>query len=171
VLPSEFLRVLMAVPFLETERLLLELESTEAELARIEAMPAEDRAQVSASWLARLRATLVPSPWTHGISVVERTTGVVVGGCGFKGPPDAEGMVEIAYGLDTAYRGRGYAREAARALSEYALATSGVRCVRAHTLHDNAPSARVLEACGFTCIGDVIDPEDGLVRRWELRGQ
>jgi hypothetical protein len=26
----------------------------------------------------------------------------------------------------------------------------------------------VLTKCGFTLIGDVIDPEDGLVRRWEL---
>jgi ribosomal-protein-alanine N-acetyltransferase len=161
----------MGIPFLTTERLLLELESTEAELARIDAMPEEDRAQVSPVWLARLRATPVPSAWTHGISLLERTTGAVIGVCGFKGPPDGDGVVEIAYGLEAAHRGRGYAREAARALTEYALATSGVQRIRAHTLRDNTPSARVLEACGFTYIGEVIDPEDGLVSRWELRGR
>jgi hypothetical protein len=40
----------------ETPRLRLVLESTEAVLARIEALPPEHRAQVSPDWLARLRA-------------------------------------------------------------------------------------------------------------------
>jgi RimJ/RimL family protein N-acetyltransferase len=156
-------------PFLQTERLALVLESTEAVLARIAAMPPADQAEVSPEWLAQLRASPAPSPWTHGFALVERATGAVVGGCAFKGPPDADGAVEIAYGLAPAYRGRGYAREAARALSEFALGAGGARCVRAHTRPDNAASARVLEACGFAPVGEVLDPEDGLVHRWELR--
>jgi RimJ/RimL family protein N-acetyltransferase len=39
--------------------------------------------------------------------------------------------------------------------------------VRAHSKPDNGPSARVLEKCGFERIGEVMDPEDGLVCRWE----
>ncbi len=39
-----------------TERLELALESTEALLARIEAMSPADRAEVSPVWLAQLRA-------------------------------------------------------------------------------------------------------------------
>ena len=157
----------MSNPFLQTERLALVLESTELVLARIAAMPPADQAEVSPAWLARLRAAPVPTPWTHGVALVERATGTVVGTAGFKAPPDAEGVVELAYGLAPAYQGRGYAREAARALSEYALGTGGARCVRAHTLADHGPSARVLAACGFTLVGEVHDPEDGLVWRWE----
>jgi len=41
--------------------------------------------------------------------------------------------------------------------------------VRAHTKADNAASARVLAKCGFLRTGEVIDPEDGLVSRWERR--
>jgi hypothetical protein len=37
--------------------------------------------------------------------------------------------------------------------------------VRAHTKYPN--SERVLTKCGFERIGEVIDPEDGLVCRWE----
>lgn len=159
----------MSNPFLLTERLALELESTEAVLARIAAMPPADQAEVSPEWLARLRLAPVPTPWTHGVALVERATGAVVGSAGFKGPPDAEGVVEVAYGLAPAYQGRGYAREAARALSEYALGAGGARCVRAHTRADNAASARVLAACGFTPVGEVFDPDDGLVHRWERR--
>jgi RimJ/RimL family protein N-acetyltransferase len=158
----------MTIPFLTTQRLELQLESTESVLARIEGMSPADRAEVSPEWLAQLRAS-PPGPWTHGFAAVERMSGAVVGGCGFKGPPDVDGMVEIAYGLDAAFRGRGYAREAARALIDYALGPGGARCVRAHTRRDNAASARVLEACGFTYVGEVVDPEDGLVMRWERR--
>lgn len=158
----------MTGAFLQTERLTLVLESTEVVLARIAALPPDEQAEVSPDWLARLRASPEPSPWTHGFALVDRATGAVVGSCAFKSPPDVDGVVEIAYGLAPEHQGRGYAREAARALTDYAL-RSGVRCVRAHTRADNAPSARVLTACGFTCVGEVMDPEDGPVLRWEMR--
>lgn len=158
-------------PFLQTERLSLILESTDTVLARIAAMPAEYRAEVSPDWLARLRAAPTPSPWTHGVAIVERTTDVAVGSAGFKSPPDAAGVVEIAYAIEPEHQRRGYAREAAQALSQYALTSGGATCVRAHTLADNAASSRVLTACGFTYVGDVVDPDDGLVQRWELHSQ
>lgn len=158
----------MELPFLRTDRLDLVRESIEAVLARIAAMPPADQAEVSPAWLARLRA-LPPDPWTHGFSLVERSTGLEVGSCGYKGPPDGDGIVEIAYGVAPAHRRRGYAREAARALSDFALGPGGAVCVRAHTHRDNAASERVLVACGFTCVGEVLDPEDGAVNRWELR--
>ena len=158
----------MTNPFLQTERLSLVLESTDAVLARIAAMPAADQAEVSPDWLARLRAAPAPSPWTHGVALVERSTGMPVGSAAFKAPPDVAGVVELAYALEPEHRGRGYAREAAEALSKYALTAGGAACVRAHTRADNPASVRVLIACGFTYIGEVVDPEDGLVQRWEL---
>ena len=41
----------------------------------------------------------------------------------------------------------------------------------AHSRPENLASARVLEKSGFRRVGQVIDPEDGLVCRWELREQ
>ena len=79
-------------------------------------------------------------------------------------------MVEVAYGTDPAHRGRGFATEAAAALTEFAFASGRVRLVRAHTKPDNAASARVLAKCAFLRIGEVIEPEDGLVSRWERGG-
>ncbi|HZI42857.1 MAG TPA: GNAT family N-acetyltransferase [Gemmatimonadaceae bacterium] len=152
---------------LETPRLRLVLDSTEAVLARIDALSPADRAEVSPEWLARMRSS-APSPWTHGFTAFDRTNDRAVGGGGYKGPPDADGMVEIAYGIDAAYRGRGFAKEVAAALTQYALGAEA-RHVRAHTRPENGASARILEHCGFACIGEVIDPEDGLVWRWELR--
>ena len=151
---------------LETPRLRLVLESTDAVLARIEGLSPADRAEVSPQWLARMR-TSTPTPWTHGFAIVDPATGSMIGGCGFKGPPDDDGVTEIAYGIDAEHRGRGYAKEAAAALVKFALG-AGARVVRAHTKPENGPSASVLVSCGFVPLGEVVDPEDGLVRRWEL---
>jgi RimJ/RimL family protein N-acetyltransferase len=76
-------------------------------------------------------------------------------------------VVEISYGVDPEHQGKGYATEAARALTAYAFSSGMVRVVRAHTLPEPNASTRVLIKCGFHRIGEVIDPEDGLVWRWE----
>jgi ribosomal-protein-alanine N-acetyltransferase len=152
---------------LETDRLrLVPLTREEAE-AEVERMPADVRAQVSAAWLELLAGSLPADPWIHGFSMVHRDSGRVVGRCGFKGPPDAEGAVELAYGVESAQEGKGYATEAAGALLKFALSHNHVRRVRAHTLPEaNAPT-RVLTKCGFQHVGEVMDPEDGRVWRWE----
>src|ERR1700758_178216 len=73
-------------------------------------------ADVSHDWLDALRAAAGPDPWRHGFFVVPRDTPSVIGSAGFKGPPDPDGMVEIAYGIVPGFEGRGYATEAAAAL-------------------------------------------------------
>ena len=88
-----------------------------------------------------------------------------------KGEPDAEGMVEIAYGVVSSREGRGYATEAARALIHFAARDPRVRTLRAHTLPEANASTRVLTKCGFVHIGPVVDPEDGPVWRWERSAQ
>jgi len=134
--------------------------------AMIEAMSPSEKAQLSADWLTRFHASTESDPWVHGFHVVHRDTGLVVGTCGFKGPP-ADGVVEIAYGVAPDHQGKGYATEAARALVAYALGSGDVRIVRAHTLPESNASKRVLSKCGFRHVGEVIDPEDGLVWRFE----
>ena len=122
---------------------------------------------VSPDWLEQLRASQGVDPWLHGFAVVHRDEGLIIGSAGFKGPPDEEGAVEIAYGIAPAYEGRGYATEAAAALVGFAFADARVRLVRAHTLPTANASTRVLTKCGFAHVGEVIDPEDGRVWRWE----
>jgi RimJ/RimL family protein N-acetyltransferase len=123
--------------------------------------------EVSPAWLERLQTATTADPWEHGFGVVHRDDGLVIGGCGFKGPPDADGVVEIAYGIVPAYERRGYATEAAGALVAIASADPRVRLIRAHTLATNNASVRVLTKNGFSFVGDVVDPEDGPVWRWE----
>lgn len=125
--------------------------------------------EVSPDWLARLRSAVGqgPNPWRHGFWVIEKETGEIVGGAGFKGEPDGAGVVEIAYGVVPSREGRGYATEAARALIHFAGNDARVRTIRAHTLPEANASTRVLRKCGFVHVGEVVDPEDGPVWRWE----
>jgi [ribosomal protein S5]-alanine N-acetyltransferase len=125
--------------------------------------------EMSPAWMEQLRASSGADPWRHGFAVVERGGECVVGSVGFKGPPDGEGMVEIAYGIVPGRQGRGYATEAAEAGAAFAFADERVHVVRAHTLPENNASTRVLTKCGFAPLGEVIDPEDGLVWRWERK--
>lgn len=125
--------------------------------------------EVSAEFLARLNSSPDPDPWKDGFGVLQASENVIIGFCSFTGPPTAEEMVEIAYGIAPGYQGRGYATEAARALVAYAIETGQVRTIQAHTLPQQNASTRVLLKCGFTLLGEVTHPEDGVVWRWELK--
>jgi RimJ/RimL family protein N-acetyltransferase len=81
--------------------------------------------------------------------VVERDTGLVVGGIGLFGAPE-DGRVEFGYGIVESRRGRGYATEAARALVQAALGLPGVTEVTAGVDPANAASVRVLEKAGLS---------------------
>jgi RimJ/RimL family protein N-acetyltransferase len=132
----------------------------------IESMDDETRAMISADWWAKFQASAYLDPWVHGFNLF-LADGTNVGIGSFKGPP-VDGAVEIAYAIVPQHQGRGYATAAARAMTEYAFKSAEVRIVRAHTLPDGAASQRVLLKSGFTQVGEHLDPEDGLVWRFEL---
>lgn len=102
-------------------------------------------------------------PWC---SYSVRIDGRLVGMGGFKGDPDADGWVEIGYLTFVPEQRRGIATATAARLIEIAAAAGTTR-VRAHTLPEHNPSTRALVANGFVMAGQVEDPEDGTVWRWE----
>ncbi|HEU0132624.1 MAG TPA: GNAT family N-acetyltransferase [Mycobacteriales bacterium] len=91
----------------------------------------------------------VPGPWL----VTERSSGLLIGECGWYGPPGDDGTVEIGYGLAAPSRGRGYGTEAVRALVGWVAAQPGVRRVVADVEVGNVPSRRLLERLGFAVAG------------------
>ena len=99
--------------------------------------------------------------WIARAAVAE-PDGVVVGHAGFHGPPDAAGMVEVAYSVDPAYRRQGYATAMLRELLRCAAAEPGIRTVRATISPDNAASLATIAGFGFTEAGEQWDEEEGL---------
>jgi [ribosomal protein S5]-alanine N-acetyltransferase len=120
---------------------------------------------VSPAWLDMLRASKEPDVWKHGFVAVHQEESLVMGTCGFKGPADENGVVEIAYGIVPSYQGQGFATEAAAALVEFAYQADGVTQVIAHTLPKPNASTRVLAKCGFKYVGEANDPDEGPVWR------
>ncbi len=156
--------MVIPAPSLELHQL-----SKEEALDGYERMSPEDKRHVDPAWLARVRRSPPHDPWARGFKVVRKCDGTEVGQCGFTGPPDADGVVEIAYGVHEPFRGQGFATEAAGALSSFAMADARVRVIRAHTLPVENASGRVLAKCGFSKVGQAVDHEAGVVWRWEKR--
>lgn len=98
--------------------------------------------------LRSLARAVSPDPVFTLYQVRERVSGLAVGGIGFFGPPDRDGVVELGYGLVQAARGRGIATEALVAAVGIA-AGHGATAVHADTEVGNTASQRVLEKAGF----------------------
>ncbi|MCF0042876.1 GNAT family N-acetyltransferase [Dyadobacter fanqingshengii] len=93
---------------------------------------------------------------------------ILIGSCGYKGEPDANGMVEIGYEIMSSYRSKGLGAETAKGLTAHAFGQPGVHKVVAHTLREENASVKILEKIGFKQIEDINDPDDGPLWRWEL---
>jgi len=93
---------------------------------------------------------------------------MVVGVCGYTGPPSAEGVVEIAYGVAPSWRGKGLATLAAAELTRRAFRDERVRVVCAHTLPQHNASTRILQKLRMKFVGYANDVDEGQVWRWEL---
>ena len=128
---------------------------------------------VSERWLWQLRRDQIArdpgsARWIARAAVAE-PGGAVVGHGGFHGPPDADGMVEVGYSVDPAYRRRGYAKAMLAALLERAGSEPAVRVVRASISPDNVASLATIAGFGFVRVGEQWDEEDGLELVFERR--
>ena len=121
----------------------------------------------TSDYMSRLRAATEPDPWNFGFAVIHKIDSRMIGFASFTAPPDSDGVVEIAYGIAPDYQRKGFATEAAAALVEFASRDARVTTICAHTLPEINPSTRVLEKCGFRNVGQIIDPENTQVWRWE----
>jgi ribosomal-protein-alanine N-acetyltransferase len=126
-----------------------------------EGVPAELR-------LEQLAADASEQPWLVR-AIVASTSRQVVGSVGFHAPPDDHGRVEIGYDIVASERRKGYAREATRALLDWAWETGrGRTCVASVSPH-NTPSLALIRSFGFRHVGEQIDDIDGLELVFERR--
>jgi len=153
------------------------VELTQAALDGPEALGAALSAIVPATWppqfldapalhftLARLGAGLEQAGWwLYFILLPEGETGpTLIGSAGYKGPPSADGTVEVGYGIVRDHQRRGYASEATRGLMARAFQHPEVRRVIAETLPELTSSIGVLRTCRFRLIGEGSEP--GVIR-------
>jgi [ribosomal protein S5]-alanine N-acetyltransferase len=99
--------------------------------------------------------------------------GQMIGHAGYHGPPgmnanDAADAVEFGYKIFPAYRGRGYATQAARMLMDLAAKRAGIRHFILSVGPENEPSLAVVRKLGFVRTGQRMDDVDGLELVFEL---
>lgn len=127
-------------------------------------------AEAIGTWRFRARQAVESPedlPWVTGV-LWDDEAGVVVGKAGFHAAPDDDGMVEVGYAVDPAYRRRGHARAAFEMLRERARAHPEVRTLRVTVSPDNAPSLALVAQYPFAEVGEQWDDEDGLETIYEL---
>ena len=151
-----------------TERDLHELIEVPHAFARRHALVLEDGACAPTFVYERALVNMQAAPdWAGVLStrlyVLDGTR--VVGSGGVKAPPLADGEVEIGYGMAPAWQRQGLATQAARRLTEEALAQGASR-VSAFTAPENIASCKLLQRIGYRRDGETIDPDDGLAWRW-----
>lgn len=115
----------------------------------------------------RLREDPALEPWL-GMLMVLRADKVVVGMLGFKGPPDERGAIEIGWGIESEYEGKGLTTEAARAMIDWAARQPGVQRVLAQIPPDNERSRRVAARLGMKALRTSLHPDVGTVDVWEV---
>jgi RimJ/RimL family protein N-acetyltransferase len=121
---------------------------------------------MAALWKRFMLSVGAVSPWI-GYLAVDKSSKTIVGTCAFKGGPNQEKNVEIAYFTFPDHEGKGYATAMAHTLIQIALSHPEAPHIIAHTLPHHNASTKVLQKVGMQFVGDVIDPEDGPVWRWE----
>ena len=90
------------------------------------------------------------------LAVVEKETNSIIGYCGLElCVIEGESEIELGYRLLTAFRGKGYATEAALALIEFE-SSKGNSNIIAFTERENLSSMRVLVKLGFTEVGQSV---------------
>ncbi|HSQ66114.1 MAG TPA: GNAT family N-acetyltransferase [Polyangiaceae bacterium] len=100
-----------------------------------------------------------PDAWLWGARVLvtkpETASGkrIVVGSVVLNGRPDTDGTVEVAYGVDEAWQGHGYATEGTSEVVRWALRQREVERVQACTFQWHRASQRVLEKVGMRHVG------------------
>ncbi len=161
------------------------LELVPIELPLVEAVLAEDRARAEAvlgtplpgAWPNRalverafyasieaIRSDPYTRLWGDRVIFTREQPRRVVGSVVFHGAPDADGIVEVAYGIEEDSQRSGFGTEATRASVEWALSQVDVRAVRAATPPWHFASQKVLERCGMSRVGERDSP---LGELWE----
>lgn len=81
----------------------------------------------------------------------------------FKGEPNSEGEIEIGYGTQPQFLGKGFMKEAVGGIIEWAKIQPKVKSIFAETLKDNIASFTILEKNNFVKVG-----ETAILFQWRL---
>jgi len=99
---------------------------------------------------------------------VLKDTPIIIASAGFHDAPDSNGMIEIGFGVDKKYQGRGFGQELLHGMWSWVVNDPQVKTLRYTVSPDNLISQHIIKKLGFKHIGQQIDEEDGPEDIYEL---
>ena len=137
---------------LKTKRMLLRPMAME----RLEQKIKEDKDPEMRKAYGEMRDLCLKNPeaylWAIPWEMILKSNQTPIGDLCFKGAPQ-KGTVELGYGLEKEYEGRGLMTEAVGAMLDWAFTQENVYAVEAETAPDNLASQKILEKHKFTPCG------------------
>ena len=95
--------------------------------------------------------------------VLNKSTNTLIGDIGFKGLPNEHGEIDLGYGIIKSETQKGYAKEAASGLIEWAFKQTGIKAITANCSKENLASQQILTFLNFKKVG-----EDQEMFYWKL---
>lgn len=90
-----------------------------------------------------------------------------IGWCGLKYIKEND-EVDLGYRFKEDYWNKGYGYEAAKATIDYGLNVLKLKRIVATVLPENIASWKIMEKCGMKCLGEIIDKDKWLVKKYEI---
>jgi len=81
--------------------------------------------------------------------VLHKSTNTLIGDIGFKGLPNEYGEIDLGYGIIKSETQKGYAKEAALGLTEWAFKQTGIKTITASCSKENLASQQILTFLNF----------------------
>jgi len=102
------------------------------------------------------------------ILAVLKASNEVIGSAGFHDLPDAQGMIEIGFGIVDEMQNQGFGGELLLGMWKMITARPDVRTLRYTVSPDNEASLHIIRKLGFALVGEQMDEEDGLELIYEM---
>ncbi len=122
-------------------------------------------------WLPMTAQHPVDFFWFTTWEIILASENLSIGGIGFAGFPDQEGVTMVGYFIDGNYREKGYATEALNCLVDWAKLEPSLKTIIADTPFFNLPSQNVLKKAGFKefAIGETEHLNEKIqTKNWKL---
>jgi len=90
-----------------------------------------------------------------------------IGWCGLKYIKEAN-EIDLGYRFKENYWGKGYGYESAKATIDYGFNNLKLKRIVATVLPENIASWKIMEKCGMKYLGDIVDKDKWLVKKYEI---
>ena len=117
--------------------------------------------------LPRIRQNPEYAKYLPRVAVIKDNP-IIIASAGFHDAPDSDGMIEIGFGVDKRYQGRGFGQELLHGMWSWVVNDPQVNTLRYTVSPDNLISQHIIKKLGFEYKGQQIDEGDGPEDIYEL---